>query len=143
MLNPTQSGNAASDLVDFAGVTADLAAIAKLHGGRENEMRVAVAQRLKTALLDGRKAAEDLLLKDRHGRHCAERLCHLQDEIIRQLFEFARRHLYASDNPSEAERMAVVPTGGHGRRPVGPGGAHRRHRWVPYEHTDVGRAVTR
>ena len=55
-------------------------------------MRSAVAQRLKRALIEGRAKAEQLLLKDRHGRRCAERLCRMEDEIIRILFDFARKH---------------------------------------------------
>ena len=43
--------------------------------GRERELRTAVAQRLKIALAEGRAGAEALLMKDRHGRKCAERLC--------------------------------------------------------------------
>ena len=38
-------------------------------------MRTAVAQRLKSALAEGRAGAEQMLLNDRHGRACAERLC--------------------------------------------------------------------
>ena len=56
-----------------------------------------MAQRLKSAMLDGRAAAERLLLKERHGGRCAQRLCFMHDEIIRLLYEFARRHLYPSD----------------------------------------------
>ena len=43
--------------------------------GSEQELRRAVAQRLKAVLTAGRGHAEQLLLKDRHGRRCAERLC--------------------------------------------------------------------
>ena len=66
-----------------------------------------------------------LLLADRRGRLCAERLCFMQDEIIRVLFEFAQKHLYPAENPSEAEHMAIVATGGYGR---GISGAGLRHR---------------
>ena len=66
-------------------------------------------ERLKSVLASGRANAERLLLKDRQGRRCAERLCFMQDEIIRVLFEFAAKHLYPSQNPSEAERMASSP----------------------------------
>ena len=45
----------------------------------------------------------------------------MEDEIIRVLFEFARKHLYPSENPSEAERMAIVATGGYGRGLLAPG----------------------
>ncbi|HEY0567487.1 MAG TPA: bifunctional uridylyltransferase/uridylyl-removing protein, partial [Xanthobacteraceae bacterium] len=97
---------------DEEAVARDLAALAASHSGREPELRTAVAQRLKAALTTGRAAAEQLLLKDRHGRRCAERLCGMQDGLIRVLFDFASRHLYRSENPSEAERIAVVATGG-------------------------------
>ncbi len=39
----------------------------------------------------------------------------MQDEIIRVLFDFVAKHLYPAQNPSEAEHMAVVATGGYGR----------------------------
>ena len=80
-----------------------------------------MAQRLKSALAEARARAEELLLKDRHGRHCAERLCGMQDEIIRMLFEFAAGELYPLQVRSEAERMAVVATGGYGRGLLAPG----------------------
>ena len=90
MLTPAHPPDSTNELIDVAAAAADLAAIAQTHRGRESEMRAAVAQRLKAALIEGRRIAEELLLKDRHGRRCAERLCLLQDEIIRLLFEFAR-----------------------------------------------------
>ena len=45
----------------------------------------------------------------------------MQDEIIRILFELAERHLYPVQNPSNAERMAIVATGGYGRGILAPG----------------------
>ncbi len=109
------------ELIDFRAVAADLETLAETHSGGGRELRSALAQRLKTALNEGRAKAEQLLLNDRHGRACAERLCRLEDEIIRLLFEFARKHLYQSQNPSEAEHMAVIATGGYGRGLQAPG----------------------
>ena len=100
-----------------------------------------MAQRLKGALTDGRAKAEQLLLKDRHGRRCAERLCHMEDEIIRLLFEFARKHLYPSQNPSEAERMAVVATGGYGRGLLAPGSDIDLLFLLPYKQTAWGESI--
>src|ERR1700682_4267722 len=118
MLNVIEQPRAVTELLDAGALSAELAALWRGHEGRE--LRAAVAQRLKRALLDGRGAAERLLLKDRSGRRCAERLCHMQDEIIRLLFEFTATHLYRSENPSEAEHMAVVATGGYGRGLMAP-----------------------
>src|ERR1700737_2062782 len=94
-------------LFDAAAVTADLAALADVHRGREREMRTAVAQRLKAALAAGRAIAEQRLREDRHRRRCAERRCVMQDDPLRVLYEFAVRHLYHSRHPSEAEHMAI------------------------------------
>jgi [protein-PII] uridylyltransferase len=121
MLTPTEpTPPAAVPLLDAPLIAAELEALAKLHAGKERELRTAVAQRLRTAVTEGRAAAEKLLLRDRRGRLCAERLCFMQDEIIRILFEFASTNLYPAQNPSEAEQIAVVATGGYGRGILAP-----------------------
>jgi [protein-PII] uridylyltransferase len=131
----------AGDLIDARSVAADLEKLAATHAGNERELRAAVAQRLKTALIAGRAKAEQLLLKDRHGRRCAERICRLEDDIIRMLFEFAREHMYPSQNPSETERMAVVATGGYGRGLQAPGSDIDLLFVLPYKQTAWGEQV--
>src|SRR5580700_11564007 len=86
--HPSRSGG---ELLDTAAMSAELARLAQDFSGRDRELRTAVAQRLKAALADARIVAEQLLLEDRHGRRCAERLCALQDDIIRVLYDFAVR----------------------------------------------------
>ncbi len=135
------SSRASGDLIDVRAINADLEKLAASHSGNERDLRSAVAQRLKTALNVGRAAAEQLLLKDRHGRRCAERLCRMEDEIIRILFDFARKHLYPSQNPSEAERMAVVATGGYGRGLQAPGSDIDLLFLLPYKQTAWGESV--
>src|SRR5260370_39270340 len=104
---------------DTARITAAVDALAATYAGREDLFRSATAQFLKAELVASRATAQALLLKDRHGRRCAERLCFVQDEIIRILFSAATRHLYHSPIPSGAERMAGVPPRGHGRGLMG------------------------
>src|SRR4051794_6628859 len=113
------------DRFDTARITPPVDALAEKHQGREDAFRTAMAQLLKAELIASRAAAQTILLKDRHGRRCAERLCHVQDEIIRILYSAATRHLYRSPIPSGAERMAVVATGGFRPRAVGGGNPHR------------------
>ena len=60
------------ELIDAPAIAADLKALAETLAGRERELRTAVAMRLKQALTQARSRAEQLLLKDRHGRRCAE-----------------------------------------------------------------------
>jgi [protein-PII] uridylyltransferase len=128
-------------IFDSEAVAADLAALAATHKGRDAELRTAVAQRMKAALTQGRADAEALLLKDRHGRRCAERLCHMLDDIIRVLYTFAGTYLYSSQNPSEAERMAVIATGGYGRGLLAPGSDIDLLFLLPYKQTAWGESV--
>jgi [protein-PII] uridylyltransferase len=140
MLNPDKPGEQ-TQIFDEGALVAELAALADLHAGSAQELRRAVAQRLKTVLTAGRAEAERLLLKDRQGRRCAERLCFMQDEIIRILFEFVGTHLYPSENPTEAERMAIVATGGYGRGLLAPGSDIDLLFLLPYKQTAWGESV--
>src|SRR6476619_555307 len=110
----------ADERFDTARITAALDALAEKHAGREDVFRQAMAQLLKAEMIEARATAQAVLLRDRHGRRCAERLCFVQDEIIRLLYSAATRHLYRSPIPSGAERMAVVATGGYGRGLMAP-----------------------
>src|SRR5665647_2553002 len=95
----TQARPEAHQHFDTARITAAVDALAAQHAGREDVFRAAVAQLLKAELLEARATAQAVLLKDRHGRRCAERLCFAQDEIIRILYAAATRHLYHSPIP--------------------------------------------
>src|SRR6187455_3534081 len=133
--------NNADKLFDEPALVAELAKLADEHAGVEQELRRAVAQRLKAVLATGRTQAEQSLLKDRQGRRCAERLCFMMDEIIRVLFEFVTTHLYPSENPSESERMAIVATGGYGRGLLAPGSDIDLLFLLPYKQTAWGESV--
>ncbi|MGY3032119.1 [protein-PII] uridylyltransferase [Bradyrhizobium sp. USDA 4354] len=126
---------------DTARITAAVDALAEKHEGREDAFRTAMAQLLKAELIAARAAAQAILLKDRHGRRCAERLCHVQDEIIRILYSAATRHLYRSPIPSGAERMAVVATGGYGRGLMAPESDIDLLFILPYKQTAWGEQV--
>jgi [protein-PII] uridylyltransferase len=142
MLTPVdQIPHETVELFDARAIAAELAALAASHTGSERELRAQVSRRLKVALVEGRRAAEQLLLKDRQGRRCAERLCLMVDEIIQVLFEFVLRHLYPSQNPSEAERMAIVATGGYGRGVLAAGSDIDLLFLLPYKQTAWGESA--
>src|SRR6201995_3905560 len=126
---------------DTQRITAAVNALADKHAGREDMFRAAVAQFLKAELMKARAAAQAQLLKDRHGRYCAERLCRVQDEIIRILYAAATGHLYRSQVPSGAERMAVVATGGYGRGLMAPESDIDLLFILPYKQTAWGEQV--
>ena len=126
---------------DTARITAAIDALAAQNRGRHDLFRAAVAKLLKAELLDARRAAEAVLLQDRHGRRCAETLCYVQDQIIRMLVASATRHLYPSTNHSSAERMAVVSTGGYGRGLMAPESDIDLLFILPYKQTAWGEQV--
>src|SRR6267378_461933 len=134
---------AADERFDTARITAAFDALAAKHAGREDLFRSNVAQLFKAELVAARDTAQAVLLKDRHGRRCAERLCFVQDEIIRILYSAATRHLYRSHVPSGAERMAVVATGGYGRGLMAPESDIDLLFILPYKQTAWGEQVAR
>ena len=129
------------ELIDSKAIVADLEMLAKAEGNNERELRAALAKRLKAALARGRIKAEQLLLKDRQGRRCAERLCRMEDEVIRILYEFVKKHIYPSQNPTESEHMAVIATGGYGRGLQAPGSDIDLLFLLPYKQTAWGESV--
>src|SRR5919198_5538247 len=140
MLTLAESSPAA-EIFDAVSIAAELERLCEVHAGNERELRLAVSRQLRGALGRGRAAVERLLIADRHGRRCAERLCTMQDEIIRVLFEFAIKHLYPAQNPSEAERMAIVATGGYGRGVLAAGSDIDLLFLLPYKQTAWGESV--
>src|SRR6202045_384596 len=141
MLIPNKEAPLAVEVFDAAAVAGELETLVPEYGGNERELRLAVSRRLKAALLQGRAAAERLLIKERAGRRCAERLCWMQDEILRVLYDFVAKHLYRAQNPSEAERMAIIGTGGYGRGVLAPGSDIDLLFLLPYKQTAWGESV--
>jgi len=132
---------ASAELIDTRALAAELDKLAAASTGDEAGLRATVAQCLKAALNEGRSRAEQWLMADRNGRRCAERLCRMEDEIIRLLYDFSRKHLYPSQNPSEAERMAVIATGGYGRGLQAPGSDIDLLFLLPYKQTAWGESI--
>ncbi|MGB3272165.1 MAG: [protein-PII] uridylyltransferase, partial [Xanthobacteraceae bacterium] len=128
-------------LFDKARISAEIEALAEVHAGHDDAFRGALAQHLKAALAQARGLAEQTLLADRHGRRCAERLCFVQDAIIRLLYDTVTRHLYRSHVPSGAEHMAVVATGGYGRGLMAPESDIDLLFILPYKQTAWGEQV--
>jgi len=141
MLTLSDQVSPEAEIFDAVAIAAELERLSDVHAGNERELRLAVSRRLRAALARGRAAAERLLIADRHGRRCAERLSLMQDEIIRVLFEFAIKHLYPAQNPSEAERMAIVATGGYGRGVLAAGSDIDLLFLLPYKQTAWGESV--
>jgi [protein-PII] uridylyltransferase len=126
---------------DIDRLRGEIDALAEKNAGRDDALRTALSQLFKAELQKGRELAQAQLLKDRHGRRCAERLCSMHDEIISLLYEAATRHLYRSLVPSDSERMAIVATGGYGRGLMAPESDIDILFLLPYKQTAWGESV--
>ncbi len=109
--------------------------------GSDLKIRSAVLAELKAAMKAGRELAEARLNEDGGGFLCARRLSHLQDELIRVIYDFAFCHVYRITNPSAAERMSVVAVGGYGRGTLAPGSDVDLLFVLPYKQTPWGEQV--
>ncbi|WP_407048949.1 [protein-PII] uridylyltransferase [Methyloraptor flagellatus] len=109
--------------------------------GGQPAIRSKVLQILKEVRNETRARVEQLLLEDRQGSLCAARLSHVQDEMIRVIYDFAVAHVYPVKNPSSAERMAVTAVGGYGRSTLAPGSDIDLLFLLPYKQTPWGESV--
>ncbi len=90
-------------------------------GNQWSEARPLILTRLKAARAAGVANSATVLEVTRSGTTAAQALATSQDAIIRAIFRFAAEHLYPTANPSVAEKLAVVATGGYGRGLLAPG----------------------
>ncbi|MDP1906708.1 MAG: bifunctional uridylyltransferase/uridylyl-removing protein, partial [Hyphomicrobium sp.] len=103
--------------------------------------RGAMIERLKALVADARASARRQLEADHSGRRCAAGLSQFQDELIRVLYDYTVAHVYRATNPSDAERMAIVATGGYGRSLLAPGSDIDLLFLLPYKKTAWGESV--
>ena len=54
------------------------------------------------------------------GKECAQQLSFLHDELIINYINFLSKYLYPLNNPTEAEKISVLATGGYGRGLLAP-----------------------
>ena len=109
--------------------------------GDDPKVRQHVLAHLKSFMASGRKRAEELLFEDGRGRGCAERLCLIQDVIIREIYNFALTHVYQATNLSNAEKLALVAVGGYGRGTLAPQSDVDLLFVLPYKQTPLGEQV--
>lgn len=107
--------------LDATVLLEELETIHENGGGQWSETRPAILARLKRARADALAHCEGSLKRSKSGIAAARCLSDGQDAIVRAIFRFACEHLYPSANPSVAERLSVIATGGYGRGLLAPG----------------------
>ena len=75
------------------------------------------------------------------GLAAAHALSALQDTLLQVLYDFATKHFYYAQNPTQAERIAIVATGGYGRGQMAPFSDVDLLFLRPYKETPWGESV--
>ena len=105
------------------------------------KLRWLLVPELRKVIEAGHREAERLLLKERDGIACAQRLCRLTDAVVRAIYDAVVWRLYPNDNPSTGEQLAIVATGGYGRGTMAPGSDIDLLFLLPYKQTAWSESV--
>ena len=131
----------AAPYFDVGEVGRELLQFIATQKGETQEARPAVLSRLKELLRNARTEAARQLAADGKGRRCAEGLAAFQDDLIRLVFDYTVANVYRATNPSDAEHMAIIATGGYGRGLLAPFSDVDLLFLLPYKQTPWGESV--
>lgn len=109
-----------SNIIDGRALRVKLTTAALDNADNLQAARKAALDHLHGAMFRGRLIAQERLQQGADGLDTARLLAAVQDEVIGALYDFTTTHVHRARNPTEAERLAILATGGYGRGVMAP-----------------------
>ncbi len=109
-----------ADIIDGRALRVKLTAAALDNISNPSAARKTALNLLHGAMFRGRLIAQERLQQGADGLDTARLLSAVQDEVIHALYDFTVTHVHRASNPTAAERLAIVATGGYGRGVMAP-----------------------
>ncbi|HEY8031539.1 MAG TPA: [protein-PII] uridylyltransferase [Methylocella sp.] len=99
------------------------AKIAALHAGRApaQAVRKETIALFRAALDQGRALARETFQANGGGLACAGHLAHIEDELIREIFDYVTAYVHPAANGLAREAFVIAAVGGYGRATLAPG----------------------
>ncbi|MGN6515629.1 MAG: [protein-PII] uridylyltransferase [Rhizomicrobium sp.] len=133
---PLQTG-----LLDGDALRRDLTALAHANSDSAKLRKLALAH-IKEMFAQAREQVRQRVeAGEMQGLAAARALSAIQDTLLQVLYDFATKHFYYAQNPTQAERIAIVATGGYGRGQMAPFSDVDLLFLRPYKETPWGESV--
>ena len=129
------------ELLDDDALRRDLTALAHANADTTQLRKLALALIKETFNAARARVKERVENGAMQGVAASHALSDLQDTLLQVLYDFATKHFYYAQNPTQAERIAIVATGGYGRGQMAPFSDVDLLFLRPYKETAWGESV--
>ena len=130
-----------TELLDGDALRRDLTALARANLDTAKLRKLALGH-IKSVFSDARAQVKARVDEGgMQGLAAAHALSAIQDTLLQVLYDFATKHFYYAQNPTQAERIAIVATGGYGRGQMAPFSDVDLLFLRPYKETPWGESV--